>query len=149
MGLTADKIGPVNFSIIACSTISILIFAFWINATTFASLIVLSLLLALIIGVGSSIAQALTAIIIYDPKHLPAAWSGVNIVMGCFSLAAEVIALSMRDKHSIRPYLHTQIFTGCCFTVCVSLLLLIWEHLVRRMAVEHTSEKKKTRLVLN
>ena len=43
-------------------------FAFWINATTFGSLIAFAVIIGLVIGVGSSLAQPLAADVL-DHKH--------------------------------------------------------------------------------
>lgn len=86
--------------------------AFWINADNYGSLIAFVLVLGAIIGIGIVMGQPLAADIIDDPYKIPAAWSTVNILALFFCLVAEIIALSMRDDSSSRPYLPTQYSLG-------------------------------------
>lgn len=131
MGYFGDSIGRNNTSGLVCLTCSILILAFWINATTYASLIGFSVLMGSIVGVGSTMAQSMAADLVEIPAHLPAAWSGLNIMVGLFSLVAEVIALTLVDLSLERQYLHPQIFTGVIFFFGFILLLVNREWLVR------------------
>lgn len=107
--------------------ITILIFAFWINAKSFAPLIAFAVLIGLIIGVGSTMAQSMASDALLDQDDLPAAWSGMNLLVGIFTLVAEVIALSLVDESISSPYLYTQIFAGSSFFVCLCLLLIVRE----------------------
>ncbi|EGW32154.1 monocarboxylate transporter [Spathaspora passalidarum NRRL Y-27907] len=133
MGLIADKVGRSNFTGILCLVNAILLYAFWINATSYGALIAFSVLIGLVIGVGSSMAQPLLADVLEDNlEKLPAGWSGVNFVVAPFCLVAEVIALALVTG-GYRPYLHTQIFAGTCFIACFILLLFIREFLVQRL----------------
>ena len=133
MGITADRIGRANFTASACLLITILLFAFWINATTFGSLIAFAVIIGLVIGVGSSLAQPLAADVL-DPhmEQMPAAWSGINITVSFFCLVSEVIALALVIPGAKRPYLHTQIFAGSCFFACFLLMILIREFLIKK-----------------
>ncbi|RLV90498.1 putative transporter ESBP6 [Spathaspora sp. JA1] len=133
MGLLADKLGRANFTGLLCLLNSIVLYAFWINATSYGALIAFSTIIGLIIGVGSSMAQPLLADILEDNlEKLPAGWSGVNIFVSPFCLLAEVIALALVTK-GYKPYLHTQIFAGTCFFSCFILMFLVREFLVRRL----------------
>jgi MFS family permease len=132
MGYGADYIGRSSCSSVICAIITILLLAFWINAKTYASLIVFVILIGFIIGVGSTMAQAMAAEVVLTPGDLPAAWAGMNIFVGIATLVAEVIALSLVVKTSSNPYLHAQIFAGCIFAFCFILALLVREFLVRK-----------------
>ncbi|KAK6457962.1 monocarboxylate transporter [Scheffersomyces xylosifermentans] len=132
MGMSADYIGRTNMTTTFSFLISILIYAFWINAKTYGALIGLSVVLGLIVGVGSSMAQPVASDILDEtPAMLPAAWSGMNIFVSFFCLVAEVIALSLVKKGP-SPYLHTQIFAGSCFFACFIVMLVIREWFIRR-----------------
>ena len=132
MGYFGDSIGRNNTSGLVSLTCSILILAFWINAKTYASLIGFSVLIGFIVGVGSTMAQSMAADLVEIPAHLPAAWSGLNILVGFFSLVAEVIALKLVNLSLKRQYLHPQIFTGVCFFFGFLLMMVNREWLVRR-----------------
>lgn len=132
MGLIADSIGRNNLSTLVSASITILIFAFWINAKSFGSLVGYVVLIGLIIGVGSTMAQSMASDVLFDQVDLPAAWSGMNLLVGISTLVAEVIALSLVNNSISTPYLYAQIFTGSCFFVCLCLLLVVREYLVRR-----------------
>lgn len=137
MGLTADSIGRANFASCASLLISILLYAFWINATSYGSLIAFACIIGLIIGVGSSLAQPLAADVIHPHMDkMPAAWSSINIFVSPFCLVSEVIALSLVTNHSSRPYLHTQIFAGTCFFACFLIMLTLREYLIRKFIKE-------------
>ncbi|KAG2734681.1 hypothetical protein G9P44_002687 [Scheffersomyces stipitis] len=132
MGYTADRIGRANLTASVCLIISILLFAFWINATTYATLIAFSVIIGLIVGIGSTMAQPIVADMMDENiAKLPAAWTGMNIFVSFFCLVAEVIALSLVTGGS-RPYLYTQIFAGCCFFACFIISLIFREWFIRR-----------------
>lgn len=132
LGYFGDTMGRNNLLTSVSLLICILLLAFWINATSYASLIVFSCILGFFIGIGSTMCQSMAADIIDTQNKLPAAWSGLNIVVGLFSMVSEVIAISLVVEDSPRPYLHTQIFSGCAFFFCFLLLLINREWLVRR-----------------
>lgn len=135
MGYFGDTIGRNNLSALVSLICSVLILAFWINTNSYGALIAFSVLIGLAVGVGSTMAQSMAADLVEKPAHLPAAWSGLNILVGFFSLVAEVIALKLVDSAAPNPYLHPQIFTGCCFFFGFLLLLVNREWLVRQKLV--------------
>ncbi|EMG46492.1 hypothetical protein G210_3260 [Candida maltosa Xu316] len=137
IGLIADKIGRANFSAIGCLALTILLFAFWINATTYGSLIAFSALIGLLIGTGSSLAQPLAADVV-DPymERMPAAWSAINVFCSFFCLVTEVIALALVNQKSNRPYLHTQIFAGSCLAASFLIIMLLREYLIKKLLRE-------------
>ncbi|CUM51185.1 unnamed protein product [Debaryomyces tyrocola] len=132
LGLIADRVGRNNLAASISLLISILLWAFWINATSFPAVSVFAIILGFFIGIGSLMCQSLAADIIQAPEKIPAAWSIINIIVLFFCLVAEVIALAIRDESSDRPFLNTQIFSGCCFFAAFLLLLIDREWLVRR-----------------
>lgn len=132
LGLFADKVGRNNLSSGASLLIAILLWAYWINATTFPAIAAFAVILGFFIGIGSLMSQSLAADILQAPEKIPAAWSILNIVVLIFCLVSEVIALAIRDRSSDRPFLNTQIFSGCCFFAAAVLLLINREWLVRR-----------------
>ncbi|CAK9441513.1 uncharacterized protein LODBEIA_P53810 [Lodderomyces beijingensis] len=143
MGLTADRFGRANFTGAISLVVSIMLYAFWINARTYGSLIAFSVVIGLIIGVGSSLAQPLAADSLEgELEKLPAGWSGICIFVSFFCLVAEVIALSLVQKQSPRPYLHTQIFAGTCFFACFLLIFPLREFLVKKTLTERYNEAK-------
>lgn len=141
MGFIADRYGRFNIVAIVNLIIVIFIFAWWINATTFLVLAPFALIFGCIIGMASTFAQSLASDIISDHIHdLPAVWSGLNIFVSFFCLVAEVIALAVKDNNSSKPYLHTQIFAGCCFVVSFIMILIMREWMVRRCLKKRLDE---------
>lgn len=135
VGNAADFFGRTNTSAAVCLYVAILIFAFWLNSSTYAELIAFAVLIGGMVGVGSTMAQSLAADVLEKlgrQHRLPAAWSGLNIIVSWFSLPAEVIALKLRTKSGGNTYRYTQIFTGLCYVVCLLLLLVNREWLVRK-----------------
>lgn len=108
MGFLADYVGRANFATIGSLVISILLYAYWINADTFGSLIGFAICIGLVIGLGASLVQPLIADVISpDLEQMPAAWSAINIFMSFFSLVTEVIALALVVEGSkIHIYIH-------------------------------------------
>ncbi|KAF5209120.1 hypothetical protein E0198_004395 [Clavispora lusitaniae] len=147
VGQLGDIFGRYNTASFFCAYVAVLLFAFWLNASSYASLIVLAVLLGGPVGLGSTMAQslALDSLELLDkPGQLPAVWSILNIVVGLFSLPAEVIGLKLKKGNGPKSYRNAQIFTGCCFTACLLIGLINREWAVRltfikrrRQTLEH------------
>ncbi|CAK7897837.1 probable transporter Mch2p [[Candida] anglica] len=131
-GSIADRYGRVNFSIVNCIVITILIFTYWINATSFAALCPFVIFAGMTMGIGNLMCQPMATDILDDMEDLPAAWSGLNIVGALFCLAPETIALTMNKKGSAHPFRNSQVFAGCCFLFGLFLLLFVREFMVRK-----------------
>lgn len=143
MGQIGDTWGRYNTTGILCAYAGILVFAFWMNATTYAELIVLSIMVGLAIGVGSTMAQSLVLDlleVIGRESKLPAAWSAMNIVVGLFTLPAEVIGLALKTTGKKNNFVDAQIFSGCCYFFSLLIILVIREWNVRQ--VLHNRKKK-------
>lgn len=135
VGNIADYCGRTNTASFFCVYLAILILAFWRHATSYAALIVLSVLLGGPAGVGSIMSQSLGADILdaqERPHLMPAAWSGLNIIVSIFSLPSEVIAIALKEEENANPFDHAQVFTGCMFLLAFLLLLFNREYLVRK-----------------
>lgn len=136
VGNLGDYFGRHTTACVFCTYVAILILAFWTEATSYTSLIVLAVLIGGPVGVGSTMAQSLAADVLAAqgrPEKLPAAWAGLNIIVSIFSLPSEVIALKLRQPSAgKKSYYHSQIFTGCCFFFCLLLALTNREYLVRK-----------------
>lgn len=135
IGNIGDFTGRANAAAGICLFIAVLVFAYWFNTTTYAALIGLSVVLGGPIGVGATMAQSLAGDIVDKmgrSEKLPAAWGGLNIVAGMFSLPSEVVALKLQRPNAIHAYAHTQILTGCCFLGGMFLILINREWLVRQ-----------------
>ncbi|CAI5759942.1 unnamed protein product [Candida verbasci] len=134
MGFTADFMGRCNATSMFCLINFILLFAYWINARTYGSVLGFAVLIGLVIGIGSTMAQPLAADALQEKFYqLPSAWAWINVTVSFFCLVAECIALALVRSNSNRPYLHTQIFAGCCFFASFILMLLLREFLVRKL----------------
>ncbi|KAG5417842.1 hypothetical protein I9W82_005478 [Candida metapsilosis] len=134
LGFGADRIGRSNFTAIISLVIAILLYAYWINAKTYGSLMGFAVLIGLVIGLGSTMAQPLAAdVLMGNLEQLPAGWSFINIFVSFFCLVAEVIALALVVKGASNPYLHTQIFSGTCFIACCLVMLVLREHLASKV----------------
>lgn len=130
-GLLGDLVGRSNAACVGCLLLSIWLWAYWINATTFGALIPFSLLLGLVVGIGYIMGQPICLDLLRQPNKLGQAWSGMNIMVGLASLVAEVIAVAL-TKDTGRRYLNVQIFVGCCFFACFLIMLYLRNVLVAR-----------------
>ncbi|CAH2353417.1 uncharacterized transporter Esbp6p [[Candida] railenensis] len=142
-GLVADKFGRFNFAIVNCLVITVLILAFWINATSFGSLLAFSVLMGSTIGVGSLFCQSLASDILQNMENLPAAWSGLNMIVSLFSIGTEVFAFALKKDGATSPYLHTQIFGGVCFFFSALLLCVMREKVVKMKFVASLDGDRK------
>lgn len=130
MGFVSDKVGRINFSILMATVVAILMFCFWIFATTYADLIACSLLLGLTIGYTwvnyiPILADAM------GHESCSSGWKVANVAGGLSSLVAELIGLELRDYTLSKPYLYCQIFSGMSSVVCVLILLPLREWKVK------------------
>lgn len=132
MGFIGDKIGRCTFAMGALLLNCIFMLCWWINATSYGSMVAFSLCIGLVIGVGTTMAQSLVLAVLGNPEIGPAAWAGMNIFVGIFTLVAEVIALALVDYHSTKPFLHAQLFAGFIFLGCFLLQCVVREFLVRK-----------------
>lgn len=135
MGIFGDHFGRTNASILLSLYVAIFILAMWINSTLYGALIALAILAGGPLGVGSTMAQSLSADI-YDklgnPEKLPAGWAGLNIIASLFCLPCEVIALKLHRKAGVKSYQHSQIFAGCVYCGGGLLLLINRSWLVKK-----------------
>lgn len=122
IGYTGDKIGRTNITVMLTLLLTIFMFGFWIPADSYSSLIGFSICVGLCIGVANVMNTVLVADIVGPVDFLPA-WGYVNLVGSPFMLVAEVIAQALTEPNSNDPYLHTQIFAGCCFVAALLLIL--------------------------
>ncbi|QEU58174.1 Esbp6 [Kluyveromyces lactis] len=130
IGYTGDKIGRTNITVMLTLLLTIFMFGFWIPADSYSSLIGFSICVGLCIGVANVMNTVLVADIVGPVDFLPA-WGYVNLVGSPFMLVAEVIAQALTEPNSNDPYLHTQIFAGCCFFAALLLILGLREVTVK------------------
>lgn len=142
-GLVGDKLGRFNFAIVNCLILTVLILAFWIKATSFGALLAFSILIGSTIGVGSLFCQSLASDILQNMEKLPAAWSGLNMIVLLFSIGTEVFAFALKKDRVANPYLHTQIFVGVCFFFSAILLFVMREKVVRKRFVASLDRDRK------
>ncbi|WPK25657.1 hypothetical protein PUMCH_002982 [Australozyma saopauloensis] len=135
IGRLGDFLGRNNTSLLICCYAGILLLAFWLNAKDYVSIMVLAALVGAPAGVGSTMAQSMGRDVLkFDgvPYKLPAAWSGMNIVVAFFALPAEVIALKLKKGTTAGSYRNAQIFTACAFFFGAIILVVNREWLVRQ-----------------
>ncbi|RKP28925.1 MFS general substrate transporter, partial [Metschnikowia bicuspidata] len=138
IGRIGDFLGRKNISFIICCYLSVLLLVFWLQATNYASIMVLAALIGAAAGVGSTMAQSMAHDILEFQGiayKLPAAWGGMNIVVSLFVLPAEVIALKLKRGSGAGSYRNAQIFTSCAFFAGALLLLVNREWLVRQTLI--------------
>ena len=131
MGLIGDRWGRRNITCILTIILAILMFAFWLPATTFVQLIFFAILVGFCVGVANVMNIVLVADTV-PPEDFQAAWgfvvaAGFGPILCCEVIAQALIRES--DKHN--PYYHTQIFTGCLFIAASLLSLVIREFSIR------------------
>lgn len=140
MGYFSEKVGRVNFTIVCMIYSVILIGPYWFNITTYGAIMPFAFLL----GLGAGVCSVNTIPLIADVTgllHFPAGLGYNNIWNGCASLAAEIIALRLRNYSLSNPYLHCQIFVLCMYFGGMLLLIPYREWKVTRMLKARISHK--------
>lgn len=136
MGLAGDKFGRANVTIVLTFLLTIFLFAFWIPAHTFVQLLMFSICIGGCVGV----ANVMNTVLIADnvpPHQFLAAWSFVNLSGSPALLVSELAAQALTvPGNKENPYLHTQIFAACCFSVALLLILVLREYSVRLKLAE-------------
>ncbi|CDO96449.1 unnamed protein product [Kluyveromyces dobzhanskii CBS 2104] len=130
IGYSGDKIGRTNITVIMTFLLTIFMFGFWIPANSYSSLIGFSICTGLCVGVANVMSTVLVADIVGPVDFLPA-WGYVSMAGSPFMLVAEVIAQALTEPNSGKPYLHTQIFAGCCFLAALLLVFGLREVTVK------------------
>lgn len=130
IGYSGDRFGRTNVTVFLTLLLSIFMFGFWIPAGTYSSLIGFSICVGLCVGVANVMNTVLVADIVGPTEFLPC-WGYINLVGSPFMLVCEVIAQALTVPGSGEPYLHTQIFAGCCFTAALFLVLCLREVTVK------------------
>ncbi|CAI4050173.1 hypothetical protein N7582_004849 [Saccharomyces uvarum] len=146
MGLAGDRYGRANVTIILTTLLTVYMFAFWIPAHTFLQLIFFSILVGSCVGVANVMNTVLIADMVKPDEFLPA-WAFVNYVGAPFLLVCEVIAQALTvEKDKSNPYLHAQIFCGCCFIAALILISILREYSIKLKLTERqatTNEQLK------
>lgn len=138
LGHIGDLAGRTNTAAFFSVYLAILILAFWRHAASYGSLLALSAILGIGIGISSVISQSLGADLldIQERPHLmPASWTNLNIIVCTFSFTGEIITIALKDSDASNPYNHAQIYSGSALFLALLLLLLNREYLVRRKMV--------------
>lgn len=146
MGLAGDKFGRANVTIVLTFCLTVFLFGFWIPAHTFVQLLMFSICIGGCVGV----ANVMNTVLIADnvpPHQFLASWSFVNLSGSPALLVCELVAqaLVVPDNEE-NPYLHTQIFAGCCFSAALLLILILREYSVR---LKLTERQRVTNLELD
>lgn len=143
MGQIGDACGRYNTAAFFCAYVGILIFAFWMNATTYAELLVLAIMVGGPLGVGSTMTQSLaldSLELIGKAEKLPAVWTTLNIVVGLFSLPSEVIGLSLKTTGRSNNYAYAQTYAGVCYLAGLLIMLVNREWAVRHVFIKRRKQ---------
>lgn len=141
MGLVGDRYGRRNVTCVLTLVLCILMLAFWIPATTYVQLIFFSLMVGSTVGV----ANVMNTVMIADtvkPEEFLGAWSFAMYAGTGPILCCEVIAQALTQPNKQNPYLHTQIFVGCCF-FCAFLLSLV----LREVGIKRNIKRQQLELL--
>lgn len=140
LGLVADSFGRINLTVFVCIFNMITFFAWWINAVSYGSLLSYGFVSGITMGIGSLMVQPLTADSISKPSKFPAAYSLVNIFVGLIAFVCEVIPLALREPDSKMPYLHSQIYGGCCILMSILIICIFREWKLRKLLNKRYTE---------
>lgn len=138
-GNVGDFFGRNNAATAICCYLGIMLTALWLNAQSYAAVLVLAILMGGPVGVGSLFAQSLALDVLTARgaiDKLPAAWGGLNFIVSWFALPAEIVALKLRIGTGVSSFKYAQIYTGCLFFAAALLMLVNREWLVRKKFAE-------------
>ncbi|SMN18397.1 similar to Saccharomyces cerevisiae YNL125C ESBP6 Protein with similarity to monocarboxylate permeases [Maudiozyma saulgeensis] len=131
MGLLGDRFGRANVTITLTCVLCVFMFGFWIPAHTYIQLIFFSIMVGSCVGVANVMNTVLIADMVKPEEFLPA-WAFVNYSGAPALLVTEVVAQALTDSNNkSNPYLHTQIFAGCCFSAALFMIFVLREYAVR------------------
>ncbi|KAG7895190.1 hypothetical protein KL907_000684 [Ogataea polymorpha] len=142
IGFTADYTGRVNLAIVLSVIMVILVLAMWINAITEPSIFAYAVLSGLTFGASSVLNQPILADTL-PPELFPAGWSFQGVILGCFTLFCEVVALRLRDATKSKPFIKAQIFCGCFAIGGFVLITVARESSVRNLLAKRLCETEK------
>nr|QFR37050.1 MFS transporter [Cyberlindnera americana] len=132
MGFIADWwVGRINYTMILNGTVMVFVFAFWMQARSFAALLLCGICLGATLGVGNVMNPVLAADA-FLPEEFACAWAIMNIWQGVFVMFSEVIALSLEDTALTNPFQHAQIFAGFMFFAGLLCLIPLREYFVKK-----------------
>lgn len=142
MGSVADLIGNYNAATVFSIFGTITVFAIWIQANNYGTLIAFSATFGLVSGVAITLGLPLVIDLLGRSRmnKIPLAWSGMFVLTTPFGLLAGAIGLGLTKSGAARPYLHSQIFTGCCWAWCSIAPIFVREVLVRRKFKERLQD---------
>lgn len=142
IGNLGDTVGRNNIAVFICIYVS-LICIFWVYAKSYGEMIALAMLVGGPVGIGSLMSQSLAMDILKfrnTEDQLPAAWSGLNIIVSLFALPSEVIGLRLEVNGSYR---NAQIYTSCCYGAGALMLIFNREWLVRQTLLQRQRETQE------
>ncbi|VEU21893.1 DEKNAAC102811 [Brettanomyces naardenensis] len=145
IGAIGDRYGRINTAVLINIFVIIIIFAFFINCSNFPTLLGFSIVSGLVTGWCQLLNQAIMPDSV-PMADFPSVWSYENIIVGCFCLFSEVVALKLRTDSTTKPFLNAQLFAG--FMVVGSLICLVpvreWK--IRRMLTSRLEDAREEQL---
>lgn len=145
IGFSGDKIGRFNAATGLTFLILVVLFGFWINATTYAEMIGFSVVIGLMSGVAATMTLSLGADLLEGQSEykLDVVWGGLNVITSPGCLFASVISLGLTNDNVPKPYLHSQIFGGSIFAYCFLTMMVLREAAVRKSLKREIAELTK------
>lgn len=139
VGYIADKIGPVNVTIVASWLVSLFTWSMWIPCRNYATAIVFAMFVGSLMGTIwltlSGINASITGL-----KKFGIATSISMVSTGIFGFISPIIGMALKRKGPPRPdqYEPTAVFTGFCYFIAGGVLVLVRGYLIARNAkIDH------------
>ncbi|KAI7857756.1 major facilitator superfamily domain-containing protein [Circinella umbellata] len=122
-GILADKFGNINIFIISMVIASISIFAIWMFAYSFTTLVLFAIVNGAVNGIYYIVSAPVTFCIIGADKY-PSAL-GLKMVPFLLALAGPTIANYLDSSNSHEPFLYVKMMAGAGFVISALLSLIL------------------------
>lgn len=135
VGLISDRVGALTTTAIAYLLSALFVFAMWIPASNFATLVALCVIMGGLMGsVFATMPTVLSKLFGLTKVNIALGMSW--IFLGISGITAPVIGLTLKTGNSgyvdRSQYQHCSIFAGCAFFACALSLLLIRGYVISR-----------------
>lgn len=140
IGIAGDHVGPFNILITMACLCVVFSFAFWIPVTTLAGVISFSVFMGLVMGYQFVAISPIVADF-FGIRQFPIVWCFICICNSVIGLTSGLMAFGLKDDLLDKPYLHSQIYTGCLFLLSTLFLFPLRQVKVRNVIRQWEAEE--------
>lgn len=135
VGRLSDRFGVISVTAAAYSLCAVFVFAMWIPAKNFATIVAFCVIIGSMMG---SVFATMPPILskLFGLQRVGVALSMSWVFLGLAGIASPVIGLSLKEGNAgyvgLGQYLHCSIFSGVSFALCAAMLLIMRGYVIYR-----------------